>query len=232
MMENIIDDLVNATSKLLAAAPPASRVLISVSGIPGSGKTTLAGKVVNRLNALDPNVAAMIPMDGYHLTRAALSAMPNPLEAHARRGAPFTFDPVALKQLVLRLRAPITSDSGTIFAPSFDHAKKDPVEDDIAILATQRILVFEGNYLSLRTEIWGEISVLFDELWFVSVDRDVARKRLIARHLMAGLADTEEAAAKRADENDLVNGDYIVENMCTPSRVIRSVEDLEYANSE
>lgn len=84
--------------------------------------------------------------DGYHLTRAALSAMPSPLEAHARRGAPFTFDPVALKQLVLRLKAPITPDSKTIFAPSFDHAKKDPVEDDIAILTTQRILVFEGFY--------------------------------------------------------------------------------------
>lgn len=70
--------------------------------------------------------------------------MPDPLEAHARRGAPFTFDPVALKQLVETVKAPITDSTPVIYAPSFDHAIKDPVENDIAILKTQRVLVFEG----------------------------------------------------------------------------------------
>jgi pantothenate kinase len=88
-----------------------------------------------------------------------------------------------------------------------------------------------GNYLSLKTDVWGTISTLFDELWFVSVDRDVARERLIARHLAAGLADTPEAAAKRADENDLLNGDFIIENMMTVHRVIRSVPDEDYVRN-
>jgi pantothenate kinase len=71
--------------------------------------------------------------------------MPDPIEAHARRGAPFTFDPASLKKLVEALKAPITADApAAIYAPSFDHAKKDPVENDIAILNTQRVLVFEG----------------------------------------------------------------------------------------
>lgn len=70
--------------------------------------------------------------------------MPNPTEAHARRGAPFTFDPVGLRQLVSKLREPIVAGAPPIYAPSFDHAKKDPVEDDIVILNTQRVLVFEG----------------------------------------------------------------------------------------
>lgn len=86
-----------------------------------------------------------------------------------------------------------------------------------------------GNYLSLKDGIWGTISALFDELWFVSVDREVARKRLIARHLAAGLADTLEGAAKRADENDLPNGDFIVANMMVVHRVIRSIPDEDYA---
>lgn len=157
--------LFQPTIALLSKTPPDHRVLISVSGIPGSGKTTLATKVVNRLNAChrrnDTDIAAMIPMvtsdisplertpadmlqDGYHLTRAVLSAMPNPLEAHARRGAPFTFDSAALKKLILKLREPTSAGAPVIYAPSFDHAKKDPVEDDIAILSTQRVLVFEG----------------------------------------------------------------------------------------
>lgn len=52
----------------LHETPTNQRILISVSGIPGSGKTTLAAKVVNRLNALhhsegnDTDIAAMIPM--------------------------------------------------------------------------------------------------------------------------------------------------------------------------
>ena len=86
-----------------------------------------------------------------------------------------------------------------------------------------------GNYLSMGTEVWGDIARLFDELWFVEVDRGVARERLIARHLKAGLADTREAAAKRADENDLPNGDYLIANGLKPHRVILSVEDQDYA---
>jgi pantothenate kinase len=84
----------------------------------------------------------------------------------------------------------------------------------------------------MGTEVWGDIARLFDELWFVKVDRGVARERLIARHLKAGLADTREAAAKRADENDLPNGDYLIKNGLKPHRVIRSVEDQEYARGK
>jgi signal recognition particle GTPase len=49
----------------LTALPQGSRLLISVSGIPGSGKTTLAGKVVRGVNSISrfgAGVAAMIPM--------------------------------------------------------------------------------------------------------------------------------------------------------------------------
>ncbi|RPA95552.1 hypothetical protein L873DRAFT_1812663 [Choiromyces venosus 120613-1] len=156
--------------------------------------------------------------------------MADPIEAHARRGAPFTFDPVSLKALIERVKAPLSAgEEQIIYAPSFDHALKDPVEDDIKILSSQRVLIFEGNYLSMGTEVWGDIARLFDERWFVEVDREVARERLIARHLKAGLAAMREEAAKRADENDLPNGDYLIANGLTPHRVVWSVEDLEYA---
>ncbi|CUS14629.1 unnamed protein product [Tuber aestivum] len=232
-MEQVIKELVEHTNQKLSTLPSKTRLLISVSGIPGSGKTTLARRVTEGLNAVSKigDVAAMIPMDGYHLTRATLSAMPDPIEAHARRGAPFTFDPVSLKLLIQQVKAPLEEEERLIYAPSFDHAIKDPVEDDIKILSSQRVLIFEGNYLSMGTDVWGDIARLFDELWFVEVDRGIARERLIARHLKAGLADTREAAAKRADENDLPNGDYLVANGLKPHRVIRSVEDQEYARS-
>lgn len=84
-------------------------------------------------------------MDGYHLSRAQLDAMPDPATAHARRGAEFTFDGSGFVQLVQRLKEPLTTQSTTVFAPSFDHATKDPKENDIAIEPTHRIVVLEGN---------------------------------------------------------------------------------------
>jgi len=85
-------------------------------------------------------------MDGYHYPRTHLSSMPDPAHAHARRGAAFTFDAPAFLALVKRIRR---SSEETIYAPSFDHAKKDPVENEIEISPSSRIVVFEGNYLSL-----------------------------------------------------------------------------------
>jgi pantothenate kinase len=126
--------------------------------------------------------AAFVPMDGYHLSRAQLDAMPDPNTAHARRGAAFTFD-----------------------AGSF----------------------LEGNYLSLGTGApeWKEAAELMDELWFVEVEEDVARERLVKRHIEAGIAQNEEEARKRADENDLVNGREIVQHRLSVHEVIKSKYD-------
>lgn len=173
---------------------------------------------------------AFLPMDGFHLTRAQLSAMPDPDTAHARRGAAFTFDAPAFLALVQALRRPVVPESATVHAPSFDHASKDPVADDIAIAATARVVVFEGNYLSLGIGApeWREAAELMDELWFVEVTEAVARQRLIRRHVASGIASDAAAAARRADENDLVNGREIVEGRLEVDEIIYSEEDDEW----
>lgn len=58
--------------------------------------------------------------------------------------------------------------------------------------------------------------------WFVSISRETAKDRLVKRHLQAGIETTTEAAALRAEENDLRNGDHIKENMIRPSLIIES----------
>ena len=201
------------------------------------GKTTLAAKVATHLNEIhaqknpglagSTSIATFLPMDGYHLTRAQLSAMPDPHTAHARRGAAFTFDAPAFLQLVKKLREPICPETGTIHAPSFDHAVKDPVADDIPIAASSRIIVMEGNYLSLGSGAaeWKEAAGLMDELWFVEVEEAVARKRLMKRHIASGIAANEEEGGRRADENDLVNGREIVEGRVEVDEVIVSRDD-------
>lgn len=61
------------------------------------------------------------------------------------------------------------------YVPSLDHAVKYPIEDDIAFLPTARILMFEGNYLSLGKELWKEAATFMDELWVVNVEMDTAK---------------------------------------------------------
>ncbi|RFU81195.1 phosphoribulokinase uridine kinase [Trichoderma arundinaceum] len=194
-------------------------------------KTTLAQIITDKLNAIalkdapsSSPPAAFVPMDGFHLTRAELSAMPDPATAHARRGAPFTFDAPKFLSLVQALREPI-SPSVTVFAPSFDHAVKDPKENDIAVLPTHKIVVLEGNYLALDKEVWRDAAALFDELWFVEVDFEVARKRLRERHVRAGIVETLEEGDKRATESDLLNGKEIVDYRLKVHELVQSRED-------
>lgn len=194
-----------------------------------AGKTTLSRLLTDRLNALHQKshpgaepVAAFVPMDGYHYTRAVLDTFPDPARAHARRGAEFTFDGAAFLKLVQTLRVPLggvqdmaASSSPTpssIYAPSFDHARKDPVDDDIEVRPTHRIVVFEGNYVCLDLEPWREAARLMNLRCFVEVEEPVARERLAARHVLAGIVANREEGLRRADENDLVNGRQITEN--------------------
>ena len=124
-----------------------------------------------------------------------------------------------------KLREPLSPESQTIYAPSFDHAVKDPVDDDIAIVPAARIVVLEGNYLSLDRGLWKEAASAMDELWFVEVSWEIAKRRLVGRHVKAGLAADEEAAARRVEENDFVNGREIVEGRLECQEVIQSRED-------
>ncbi|KAI0856493.1 P-loop containing nucleoside triphosphate hydrolase protein [Xylaria cubensis] len=237
-MDEQVIRLVNKAWDRFQQTPEDRRFMIAIGGIPGSGKTTLSQIVTQALNArhasLHPEgheavpIAAFVPMDGYHLTRAQLSALPGPDNAHARRGAEFTFDGASFLALVKALREPLRASSSTIFAPSFDHAVKDPKENDIAIQPGHRIVVFEGNYVVLDKQPWSEAAELMDERWFVDVDFDVARRRLVVRHVKAGIAKDEDEARKRADENDLVNGRQIVENRTHVHEVVVSRDDEKW----
>ena len=168
-------------------------------------------------------------MDGFHLTRAQLSALPDPATAHARRGAEFTFDGAAFLKLVEAIRLPSGPTSPTIYAPSFDHAVKDPVADSIPISPGHRIVVFEGNYVVLDKEPWRTAAGLMDERWFVEVDFEVARARLAKRHVAAGIVTNEQDGYRRADENDLLNGKDIVRLRLDVDESVVSREDGKWA---
>ncbi|KAF8474898.1 P-loop containing nucleoside triphosphate hydrolase protein [Kalaharituber pfeilii] len=223
-MEKYVSGLVQA-ALTLSKEKGDSRVLIAIVGIPGSGKSTLAYRV-----AKSPRLPRCFPWYGYHLSRNALDLLPDPKEAHARRGAPFTFDPTSLLDFAKLLKSespPITKRT----APSFDHAVKDPTPNAIPINPTHRIIIFEGLYLALDFPIWRDIAESMDQIWFIEVPREVARRRLIARHVAAGIVKSGAEGAARADENDLPNGDLIIKNLLPVNKTIPYVEDPEYAEA-
>jgi len=113
--------------------------------------------------------------DGFHYYQTQLKDIASTAKEcpFKRRGAPFTFDAPAFVKLLRNLRqAPVTEQeeqSLGIWAPSFDHAKKDPVENDIYIPSSQRIIVLEGSYLLLDEEPWRQVRELVDETYVRSL---------------------------------------------------------------
>lgn len=150
--------------------------------------------------------------------------MPNPTLAFERRGAAFTFDAEAFIKLIRRLReepvSKLNDPDRSFKAPSFDHAVKDPVEDDIILSSTEDLIVIEGNYLLLDEAPWSEIASLVDDKWFVDAPEDVAKERVVLRHLAAGIETNREDAERRVESNDLLNGRHIREQLIRPDLVI------------
>ncbi|KAF4277085.1 hypothetical protein KXW98_006354 [Aspergillus fumigatus] len=206
------------------------RFLVAIAGIPGSGKTTTAVAVARLLNTQpSPKRTTLLSMDGFHLSRATLDLLPNREEAYIRRGAPWTFDAARFVQFIRRLRnwadsTPCAS-AETIYAPSFDHEAKDPVENGIAITDDTEIVIIEGNYLLLDEPEWREVAALVDYRVFVESDLQEARERVARRHVLAGIEKTLEDGFRRVDRNDYLNAITIQEKLITPDLVIHSVTE-------
>jgi pantothenate kinase len=122
-------------------------------------------------------------MDGFHLTKAQLQRMPDSEAAFARRGAPWTFDPVSLAQRLRRLR----DDAGqtSVEWPDFQHDVGDPVEAAHSVSPATRVVLVEGLYLLHEADGWEEVGRCFDERWYLDTPLDVAMERLTKRHMAA-----------------------------------------------
>lgn len=213
-MEKVYSELA-AAIEACASDKASGRILVGIAGPPGSGKSTIAANVVDILNAPSRSCRAQaISLDGFHYTRKYLDTMPDPEEAHRRRGSPWTFDVDGILAFVKQLHDSsecTARERAKILAPSFDHALKDPKTNDIVISPDTSIVVLDGNYLLLDWPGWKEIHRLLDMKIFVNVEPSTARKRVAKRHLLSGIEPTLERGIERFDANDLINGKLIRE---------------------
>lgn len=214
------------------------RIIISIAGVPGSGKTTLATKVAQLLSHhysySNNNMKNMkqfsqtVSMDGYHLTRAQLDKFPDPKEAHKRRGSPWTFDANGVVSMAKTLYESTLNNNNNqkkiLQFPSFDHAVKDPTPNGITISLETKIVFLEGLYLSYSMAPWNKIREYMDETWMINVDLEVSKKRLANRHLQAGLVKTLQQGFQKVQLNDGLNAQLIMQNRVEPDLWIQSYE--------
>ncbi|KAL4918382.1 hypothetical protein BDW62DRAFT_210462 [Aspergillus aurantiobrunneus] len=216
-----------------ASQHPKARYIVGIAGAPGSGKTTLATAVAALINKAripsetgsasnEGSKAMVLSMDGFHLPRSALDALPagQREEAYIRRGAPWTFDAKGFVAFMRRLRvwadcSKQTAGAGEereLTAPTFDHATKDPVTDGLTVDDDFSIVIV-----------------------FVDVDLGEARERLARRHVAAGIEASLEDGFRRVDRNDYLNGVLVRERLggvdlveTNPSFVLRAVKDVSF----
>jgi fructokinase len=175
----------------IRALPPAHlRLRIAIAGPPGAGKSTFAAALVDRLG---PD-AALVPMDGFHLDNAILTAR----GLLTRKGAPETFDALGFVRMVERL-----GTDAEVVIPGFDRARDIAIAGAAVVAPSCRIAVVEGNYLLLRTDPWRQLAHLWDLRVLIEPPPEVLEARLVRRWLDHGLP--LPAATQRARGNDMVN---------------------------
>jgi len=169
--------------------------VLGITGAPGAGKSTLTETLLARLRGdLGPDAVGHLPMDGFHLADVQLDRLGN----RDRKGAPDTFDVDGYVAALQRLH---DRPDRTLFAPGFERELEQPISAAIAIPASARLVVTEGNYLLLPSGGWERVRPLLVETWFVELDDDVRRARLVRRHEQFGKSPTDARAwVERSDE--------------------------------
>ena len=156
------------------------RVVVGLTGPPGAGKSTAAERIVDEFNAVERDFAALLPMDGFHLSNAQLTR----LGRKGRKGAPDTFDAAGFLVSLARVRDAYRA--ADVYVPQFDRRLEESVAAGLVVPAAARVVVTEGNYLALPSGGFSGARELINRLYYLRGADDARRRRLLARHIAGG----------------------------------------------
>jgi len=192
-----------------ALASTGERRVLGIAGAPGGGKSTLAEALAD---ALGPDTARLVGMDGFHLAQAELER----LGRADRKGAPDTFDAAGYVALLRRLRA---REDAVVYAPEFHREIEQPVACAVPVPREVPLVLTEGNYLLVGDGDWAAVRALLDEAWFVEGDEDRRRELLIARHVEYGK--TPDLAREWVLRSDERNAELVASTRSRADLVVR-----------
>ena len=182
----ILRSIAEAVDAIRSAPRTNDRLIVGIAGAPGAGKSTVAALLVE---ALGPT-AVLLPMDGFHLPQSTLVE----LGRRDRMGAPDTFDVPTLLALLAAIRAPGENSGDPLSAPGFDRELEEPVPGAIHLMPEFSTVVVEGNYLLLDSGDWASVAGYLDLSFFLEIDPELRRSRLIARHEKYGKSPSDARA--------------------------------------
>ena len=194
-------------------AGPGRRTLVGITGPPGAGKSTVAGRLKARLG---PG-AALVGMDGFHLAQRELES----LGRADRKGAPDTFDSYGYAALLTRLRQ---NTEPVVYAPLFDRGLEEAIAGAVAIEQGVGVVITEGNYLLLRQDGWSAAAAQLDAVWYLELPDDLRRERLVRRHRSYGRS--PESARTWALVRDERNAELIHSHRRLADLVVRVTDAM------
>ena len=174
------------------------RNVISISGPPASGKSTIATALCNELN-LRGIPTGLVAMDGFHLDNSILEAR----DLRDQKGAPETFDLAGFSALIARL-----SQEPEVIVPTFDRERDISVGASAVVTPDMTTAVVEGNYLLLDAPGWRELSNYWTLSVSLSLELSELERRLVERWLQLGFNDTD--AREKVLMNDLPNAKRVL----------------------